>query len=120
MPGSPPTSRAEPCTSPPPHTRSNSRMCECRRGAWAEVPESCTKSSRRPAAARPAPRPFGAASGAASSTSVFHSLQDSHLPLHLGKLAPQLWQTYREVGRAKERSSVLDARGNPAPRKPDI
>src|SRR3954447_6447152 len=88
IPGSPPTSNAEPGTMPPPQTRSYSAMPLIRRGAFSDTPLRSTKSIRRPAPdARP--RPFGALSGTASSTSVFHSPHASHLPPHLGKLAPQ-------------------------------
>jgi len=44
MPGSPPTSRAEPATIPPPQARSNSAMPLMRRGVGSTAPRSATKS----------------------------------------------------------------------------
>jgi hypothetical protein len=85
MPGSPPTNRAEPATSPPPQTRSNSLMPVVMRGCCASVPSRGTKDTGRP----PVPdTPFGAASLAASSVMLFQAPQSSHLPAHLRWLAP--------------------------------
>jgi hypothetical protein len=94
MPGSPPTSVAEPGTSPPPATRSNSPIPETWRFSSTLEPESATKSILRP----PVATLFGSASWpAASSTIEFHAPQSSHLPDHLRCVAPQAWQTKREV-----------------------
>ena len=90
MPGSPPTSTAEAATSPPPNTRSNSVMPVCARGGGSAVPCSPTK-SRLDALAPGLSAPARASPG--SSTMVFHSPQDSHLPAHFGVTAPQDWQT---------------------------
>ena len=90
MPGSPPIRRAEPGTSPPPITRSNSAMPVGRRSAGALSPSRGWRSILRP---RPADRPLGALSAAASSTMVFHAPQASQRPLQRGWLAPQVWQT---------------------------
>src|SRR6185369_9883580 len=94
MPGSPPTNVAEPGTSPPPATRSNSPMPETKRFSSVGEPDSATKSILRP----PPATLFGSASPTASSTIEFHAPQSSHLPDHLRCTAPQVWQTKREVG----------------------
>src|SRR6185295_777234 len=91
MPGSPPTNRAEPGTSPPPVTRSNSPMPVGRRLGGAS---SVFRSSRlilRPLTRRDAPPPKGGAMP--SSVMVFQPPQASHLPDHLAWVAPQDWQT---------------------------
>ena len=81
---------AEPRTSPPPVTRSNSALPVARRiasGAW---PSSATNSMLLPL---PRDRPLGTSARAASSTMLFQALHDSHLPIQREKLAPQFWQT---------------------------
>ena len=90
IPGSPPTRVAEPGTSPPPVTRSNSAMPLVLRGGWVSAPLRPTNSMRRPFFA---PRPFGALSGACSSTSEFQAWQAGHWPAHFGCEAPHSWQT---------------------------
>src|SRR4051812_27230270 len=90
MPGSPPTNSAEPGTSPPPVTRSNSPMPVGRRWGGAS---SVLRSSRvilRPFTRRDAPDPSGGATP--SSVMVFQPPQASHLPDHLAVDAPQDWQ----------------------------
>src|SRR5882757_526306 len=95
MPGSPPTRSAEPGTSPPPVTRSNSAMPVGRRGGGAS---SLFRSSRvilRPLDLREAPLPTGGP--APSSVMVFQPPHASHLPDHLEWVAPQDWQTKEDV-----------------------
>src|SRR4051812_44728388 len=90
MPGSPPSSRTEPRTKPPPVTRSSSPMPEGSRGAsCASPPRSCSW-KRRPL---PGLRPGPAGLSEPSSESVFHSPQASHLPCQRLNAAPQFWQT---------------------------
>src|ERR1700679_2393382 len=91
MPGSPPTRIAEPGTSPPPQTRSNSVMPVTRRGGGASSVLRSSSAKRRPLTRRVALLPMGGA--APSSVMVSQPLQASHLPDHLGAVAPQLWQT---------------------------
>src|SRR5690606_18496383 len=100
---------AEPATSPPPHTRSNSLMPATRRLALSLAPASATKSSFRPFAV---PRPFGGASPTASSTNVFHSPQLSQRPAHFGETAPQAWHTKREFARATALFSFAAGQGD--------
>src|SRR6185437_4267073 len=91
MPGSPPTNSADPGTSPPPVTRSNSAMPVGRR--WGAA-SSVFRSSRvilRPLTRRAAPEPRGGAMP--SSVMVFQPPQASHLPDHFAWVAPQDWQT---------------------------
>src|SRR5579862_6923895 len=103
MPGSPPISSAEPTTSPPPHTRSNSLMPLFRRAGCGVVPVRPVNSSNRPFLP-PWPRdsiaPAGPGAAPASSVMVFHSPHDSQRPLHLVVTAPHDWQTKRLRGRA--------------------
>ena len=91
MPGSPPTSSAEPGTSPPPVTRSNSAMPVTRRGGGASSVLRSSSANLRPLTRRAALAPMGGA--APSSVMVFQPPQASHLPDHLGVAAPQDWQT---------------------------
>src|SRR5690348_2244131 len=97
MPGSPPTSSAEPGTRPPPQTRSNSAMPLSRRATACATPSRPTKASLRPL---PWPSPLGALSRAASSTSVFQPPQSSQRPAHFGCAVPHCWQTKRAWARA--------------------
>src|ERR1700760_3471897 len=90
MPGSPPTSRAEPGTSPPPVTRSNSAIPVMRRGGGASSVFRSSSAKRRPLTRR-TPDLIGGA--APSSVMVFQPPQASHLPDHLEWVAPQDWQT---------------------------
>src|SRR6185503_354376 len=90
MPGSPPTSSAEPATSPPPVTRSNSAMPVTRRGGGASWVFRSSRANFRPFTRRADP-PMGGA--APSSTMVFQPPQASHLPAHFPVEAPQDWQT---------------------------
>jgi hypothetical protein len=92
-PGSPAIRMAEPGTTPPPQTRSNSSTPVTMRGG-------AGVSTSRVSKARPGPRldarggasaPGGAAP-ASSSTRVFHCPQALHCPAHLEWTAPQAWQ----------------------------
>jgi hypothetical protein len=90
MPGSPPIRMAEPRTSPPPVTWSNSAMPLLRLMASSALARSMSTSSIfRPLLAV---RPFGVVSARASSTIVFQAPQESHFPPHRGVTAPQDWQ----------------------------
>src|ERR1700761_2591355 len=91
MPGSPPTNSAEPGTKPPPVTRSNSAMPVMRRAGGASSVFKSSSANLRRLTRRPAVAPMGGA--APSSVMVFQPPQDSHLPDHLGVVAPQVWQT---------------------------
>jgi hypothetical protein len=95
MPGSPPTSSAEPRTNPPPMTRSSSPSPEDRRGAsWVSPASGSSANSRPLRGGRPGAR------AAFSSAIVFHSPQASHLPCQRRLAAPQFWQTKFDVPRA--------------------
>src|ERR1051325_8234272 len=89
-PGSPPISRAEAGTNPPPQTRSNSAMPVVRRGGNSSAVFKSSSANGRPLL-RLAPAPAGIA--AASSTIVFHPPHASHRPDHLEDAAPHDWQT---------------------------
>src|SRR5690348_16541878 len=91
IPGSPPTKSAEPGTKPPPHTRSNSVMPVMRRGGGASSVLRSSSANLRPFTRLVALPPMGGA--APSSVMVFQPPQASHLPDHLGAVAPQDWQT---------------------------
>src|ERR1700753_2425363 len=91
MPGSPPIRSAEPGTSPPPVTRSNSPTPVTRRGGGASWDLRSSRANLRPLSRLEALVPMGG--GAPSSVIVFQPLQASHLPAHLEVTAPQDWQT---------------------------
>src|ERR1700730_3039611 len=122
MPGSPASNTADPATSPPPSTRSNSAISDGARGGGAAEPARSTNSSFRPdeglALARPGP------ASTASSMIVFHSPQASQRPAHFGVTAPQAWQTKRATGlamgnvlkqRTKEGLGAAQAHRGPSP-----
>ena len=72
---------AEPRTNPPPVARSSSAMPEAMRGASSMSPDSVVSATMRPLRGErrlcgPPPMP----PAVPSSTSVFHSPQESHLP----------------------------------------
>ncbi len=96
MPGSPPTRVAEPWTSPPPVTRSNSPMPEICRSSRSGAPDRAWKSILRP----PLATLWGEVSPSGSSTMVFQPPQPSHLPVQRPWTVPQLWQTKRDRGLA--------------------
>src|SRR5690606_26463609 len=95
MPGSPPIRMAEPGTRPPPVTRSSSAIPVLRRGGGALMPVRPTNSMRLPPVRL---WPFGKAGSIDSSTMLFHSPQESHLPLQRDVTAPQDWHTKRDLG----------------------
>src|SRR5882762_3621037 len=102
IPGSPPTSSAEPGTKPPPHTRSNSAIPVGRRGGCSSVVFRSSSANWRPRARFLASPPMGG--GAPSSTIVFHPPQASQRPDHLEPTAPQDWQAKEEEDLAMSRS----------------
>src|SRR6185312_10533694 len=87
MPGSPPTSVAEPGTNPPPVTRSNSPMPESRRGKFCSV--SLLRGTNATRSPLPdffdfvSPRLLGGPVCKASSTRVFQLPHASQRPVHL-------------------------------------
>src|SRR5690606_23642888 len=92
MPGSPPTSKADPLTNPPPVTRSSSANPVTTRAALSVSPDRGTRLVGLPPALAdfgPAPTPLSVI----SSTMVFHSPQASQRPCHRVVTAPQAWQT---------------------------
>src|SRR6185295_6534280 len=98
-PGSPPTRMADAGTRPPPQTRSNSEIPLARRDGGSASPANSTKASFAPFLPLGTPSAPGTTERAAvSSTSVFHSPQESHLPIHLRLKPPQDWQAYRVWG----------------------
>src|SRR6266700_4865746 len=105
IPGSPPTRSTEPRTKPPPVTRSSSAMPEERRGASWLLPVSDSSANFRPLRLDRIETGIVVAPVRSSSTSVFHSPQESHLPCQRLYAAPQFWQT-------KERADL--AMGDPS------
>src|ERR1700712_2573710 len=97
MPGSPPTRSTEPLTKPPPVTRSSSAMPEDRRGASWLLPVRLSSANSRPLRLERIETGIVVAPVTSSSTSVFHSPHDSHLPCQRLKAAPQFWQTKDRV-----------------------
>src|ERR1700760_158284 len=93
MPGSPPTSVAEPGTRPPPSTRSNSPICDKRRGTSRPPSLFNGTNSIRLDLRLTSFSPLGGPFCAASSTRQFQPPQPSHFPAHLGNDEPQDWQT---------------------------
>ena len=92
-PGSPAIRMAEPGTTPPPHTRSNSDRPVTMRGGSGVSASSVWKAMpvppRRALEAESAP---GCTPPATSSTRVFHAPQPEHCPAHLVATDPQDWQ----------------------------
>ena len=82
MPGSPPSRMTEPCTKPPPVTRSSSAMPEGVRGASLVSPDRPSSGKIRPLArdGRVATGPAMGLAEPVSSTMVFQPPQASHLP----------------------------------------
>src|SRR6185437_5473944 len=112
MPGSPPTSSTEPRTKPPPVTRSSSVMPEGRRVASLLLPVSVSSANSRPLRLERTETGIVVAPVVSSSTSVFHSPQDSHLPCQRLYAAPQFWQTKERVFLAMGREFESLARRN--------
>src|SRR6184192_3451180 len=101
MPGSPPTNSTEPLTKPPPVTRSSSAIPEGRRGASWLLPVNVSSANLRPLRLERIEAGIVVAP-VSSSTSVFHSPQDSHLPCQRLCAAPQFWQTKERAFLAME------------------
>src|SRR5580765_1811692 len=97
MPGSPPTRSTEPRTKPPPVTRSSSAMPDERRGASWLLPVSDSSANLRPLRLERIETGIVVAPVVSSSTSVFHSPHDSHLPCQRLYAEPQFWQTKERV-----------------------
>ena len=87
MPGAPPTSTSEPCTAPPPSTRSSSPMPVGKRISCAVSSSAIGCALARSARLRPPVFAF-APSPTACSTSVFHAPQLGQRPAHLGVSLP--------------------------------
>ncbi len=88
MPGSPPTSTADPGTNPPPATRSNSVMPVWMRGGLAISPFNPTSRDGRPLGKA---LPFAPEAGASVASSImeFQEPQSSQRPDHLLWAVPQ-------------------------------
>src|SRR3954447_22983291 len=110
MAGSPPTRSTEPRTNPPPVTRSSSAIPEERRGASWLFPVSDSSANFRPLRLERIDTGIVVAPVTSSSTSVFHSSQESHLPCQRLYAAPQFWQT-------KERTDLAMGFGSAIPSK---
>ena len=94
IPGSPPIKTREPGTSPPPNTRFSSSSCILMRGS-----SSASISLRITGFAFCVSMPdtgrrLVVSFRTISSTYVFHSPHDGHLPTHFGDSCPQLLHTY--------------------------
>src|SRR5204863_9537279 len=105
-PGSQPPSSTEPRTKPPPVTRSSSAMPEGRRGASWLLPVRLSSANSRPLRLLRIETGIVVAPVTSSSTSVFHSPQDSHLPCQRLYAAPQFWQTKESADLAMKVESV--------------
>ena len=94
IPGSPPSKTSEPGTRPPPNTRFNSSSCISMRGSSPPV-ISLRMTGLLLIGSNPE-RGRVPATGLriTSSTYVFHSPQEGHLPIHLGESCPQLLHIY--------------------------
>jgi hypothetical protein len=93
MPGSPPIRMREPFTTPPPRTRSSSSSPVLSRCSSRRETSSRLTGRLRPAAPWAVFRLLLSAGCSISSTMVFHSLQEGHLPIHLTDSYPQSWHT---------------------------
>ena len=91
MPGSPPTSIAEPGTIPPPIARSNSAIPVAIRSGSATGWSSPTSGIARPPPWRLCLAAKMLDTSAHSWTSVFHSLQSAHWPCQRLEIEPQAW-----------------------------
>src|SRR3954471_10356120 len=106
LPGSPPTNSTEPRTKPPPVTRSSSAIPEGRRGASWLLPVRVSSANSRPLRLLRIETGIVVAPVTSSSTSVFHSPQDSHLPCQRLYAAPQFWQTKESADLAMKVESL--------------
>src|ERR1700710_1878512 len=113
MPGSPPTSSTEPRTNPPPVTRSSSVMPDARRGASLLLPVRLSSANSRPLRRERIETGIVVAPVMSSSTSVFHSPQDSHLPCQRLFAAPQFWQTKESEDLAMKNGIAVQADTGP-------
>src|SRR6195952_3647061 len=109
IPGSPPTSSTEPRTKPPPVTRSSSAMPEAMRGASSLLPVRLSRLKVRPRRLERIDTGTEVAPEVSSSTSVFHSPQDSHLPCQRLYAAPQFWQTKESADLAMKDGIAVQA-----------
>src|ERR1700694_1187962 len=110
MPGSPPTKSTDPLTKPPPVTRSSSAIPDERRGASWLLPVSDSSLNSRPLRLERIETGIVVAPDVSSSTRVFHSPQDSHLPCQRLYAAPQFWQTKERADLAIESLVTLNRR----------
>ena len=94
MPGSPPNKVIEPGTMPPPITRLNSPSFNTKRFTSVALISLMSFALLLVSPSLANTRTEDAAEGlcTTSSTNVFHSLHDGHLPTHLGDSKPQLLQ----------------------------
>src|SRR3954467_9600563 len=106
IPGSPPTNSTEPRTKQPPVTRSSSAIPEGRRGASWLLPVRVSSANSRPLRLLRIETGIVVAPVTSSSTSVFHSPHDSHLPCQRLYAAPQFWQTKESADLAMKVESV--------------
>ena len=85
IPGSPPIRTREPCTSPPPNTRFSSSSCILMRGS-SSASISLSASGLGFCVSMPdTGRRLAGSFRTISSTYVFHSPHDGHLPTHFGE-----------------------------------
>ena len=94
MPGSPPISTSDPCTSPPPSTRFSSASCRSMRGSSAASISSSVTGFAFVGAMPASGRRATGSLRTISSTKVFHCPHAGHFPCHLGDSCPQLLHTY--------------------------
>ena len=94
IPGSPPIRTREPGTSPPPNTRFNSSSCILIRGSSSATISASASGLGFCVSIPDTGRRLTGSFLTISSTYVFHSPQDGHLPTHFGESCPQLLHTY--------------------------
>src|SRR6476646_6897825 len=102
IPGSPPTSIAEPATIPPPIARSNSARPLGRRAGREAGVSRPTSGITRPTPWRLCLAEKMLEISALSWTSVFHSEQSGHWPCQRDETDPQAWHVYRDLGLAMQ------------------
>jgi len=98
MPGSPPIRVTDPVTNPPPSTRSSSWSPVAIRFSVEDtmVPTGLGVLERWVAELVFQEGTFVVVLSTTSSTNVFHSLQEGHLPSHFADSYPQFWQKYAD------------------------
>lgn len=94
IPGSPPSKTSDPGTRPPPNTRFNSSSCISMRGSSPPVISLRMTGLLLTGSSPDTGRVPVAGLRTTSSTYVFHSPQEGHLPIHLGESCPQLLHIY--------------------------